>query len=432
MHRTKSTNHGRIIGNPVVPPELPPPCYIDRLPFEILTMIFRLCEDERQDDILSDGDSMNLHTYALVFSQVCRFWRTVTVNTAQLWSAIYIDSWFECLTQHLAQSFAHSKESALTVVIVPRDMTVFYNMFTYLQSILTRLIILRVDNRPAKYKMTLDTIPCATLASDSLRVLQLRGIRFTSYINVLNLLAGFPNLQVVDLSNSYTDLKYKPIDLGSESLPDQPDITLAHVEIVIFSVSLIIPLRERALLPSLHFAALVDEHFWMKRVDGVNFVVYGCPKDSHICKVGTRDFLEPIFASIPELDYLTITANCHAISLQANYLVEAISEPRWGTFVPPGGPFTRTTIESEGRGFILPSLRHLRLENCLIQDLSPLFKRYQPLEGVECPDQLETIEVTGSRPPARWDEWTARFAELGTTLVGTFGVDEGYVDPTNH
>ncbi|EJU03890.1 hypothetical protein DACRYDRAFT_94075 [Dacryopinax primogenitus] len=85
--KRKRAKHTRRRGPPKDPTG---PCYIERLPLELLSEIFTLCErDERR---LGGSEIPVDESCAVRFSLVNRFWRRAALCTPALWTTVCIST----------------------------------------------------------------------------------------------------------------------------------------------------------------------------------------------------------------------------------------------------------------------------------------------------------------------------------------------------
>ncbi|EJU03888.1 hypothetical protein DACRYDRAFT_115190 [Dacryopinax primogenitus] len=386
-------------------------CYIQTLPFELLSHVFIICE-QNYNAALTTPPDLRHNSCAFVLRSVCKQWNEVALCTPQLWTRIRI---LGPRTLALAEMWIQrSGAQELDISIILSSPTEIAASNALIEPHLSRIVTMH-------FGMTCGTTiytPAqpAPLIPDTIRSLRFANIGFSNCTALRRNLSLFQRLKYLDLSSSSTDEKWMSVDEIRISRPDW--FLMEELEEILLPMNALCErVRQYLLAPRLRYSSIRGHYFapspantLIVREDlsseqgplGVHIVLLQVPEVESLTLIWsnrTADFLKPTFC-----DY---ALHCLGMKRHAFPLPDmSLSEDEWTD--PPQ--------------MMLPRLRNLRMCNVpRIGTVDALYDRYVPTYTGSLPAVLERVEIDGPVEPTTWPAVAKTLREHGTTVIESFG-----------
>jgi len=395
------------------------PCYVDRLPFEIISTIFRICESQHREEW--GNDTRIDHTCAAIFWKVSTYWRAIALGTPELWSVIRI--WNAKSRRHAKTWLLYSKRCDIEVEIPSIRNRVVASNLGFILAHLHRARTFKIDMRHSapRDEGTLGHVPRLLIESRCISKLSIISVRFGSYQEAFNAIRGCPNVEVLDLSYSriQPDRYFSLVDHKKPLLAESA-FTLSRLKEAIFvhTNGLDGAFCERVAMPLLRHVDLIGE----TDQDCVKYQGPACSVNSP----SLSSLSLPLHFS-PSIVIITLCLKrVHPwATAEVNRTLTTLGAP--ARISPLPHVVHKSTIEVQ---FPFPRLQVLRLENCEGTNFLPLLRRYALLAdhypeigGVERPCVLKRLEISRRRPSPDWNHWKEFLTLLGTECIGEFSED---------
>ncbi|KZT56822.1 hypothetical protein CALCODRAFT_496994 [Calocera cornea HHB12733] len=425
-------------------------CYIDRLPFELLSKIFVMCTAESS---LQKSTSMRDHldhTSTVVISSVSRRWRCIAVATGRLWTNIRI----------VGQNTLHSARTWITrtgsyelhVECALSEWDLVVDAVDALKPSFDTIVALNIDMlRDDNYVhgcqdcLKFSLFPQLSLGPNRLRRLQFQNAKFPSASALRAFLATCKALKHLDISSCSSRESWMS---GIESLGSRLE-WFAMDELVELALP-VAPLAERIrrYLIAPHLAR-VSLFFDCQQKPASNTLLINESSDGDKPKGCHR--IDELLLLVPEVEELTFIFAAKSSCLDENWLFSHLTD----TFLDYPLP-TASFVSDEDwwpqPATVLPRLHTLRLlnvptrldiRNLLIDDI-PIPLAHEGLsvddvatshaafvlivfhdgKTVRLPrplSALRNVEVVGYRKPSKWSQGVAALEATGIKVTGTFG-----------
>ncbi|KZO92865.1 hypothetical protein CALVIDRAFT_566974 [Calocera viscosa TUFC12733] len=399
-------------------------CYIERLPFELLSFIFDICEQDYGDEWRRQPHDRHRTSTAALCS-VSTHWRDVAFGTPTLWKTVCIRgpktmeralAWFErSQSIGLDVSFSFTNWDDLPMVLV--------DIQPYLSSIMAiRLDGIVISELPQDFVKFLR-------APNILRRLRLSKITLPSSAALVQLMMCCTSLVYLDVASCSLDEGWmSPQDVDASRTHW---FTLDHLEEIVFPPnSLTERLRRLLIAPRLRRVSFVGANFLPSSPNELVIDVGNSP--------GLRIPLYLVFTLwlfVPEVESLTLVyfrdpeaSEDHWDYVMALHGIVGRYAVRWSNYPLPSASMPHDEWIQHPQ-IMLPRLRLLKLHGVSPNlHLSMLPERQKASSAGRRPDPLQKVIVSGQQEPKDWHRVAEILRAQGVVVESEFGEEKDLRD----
>ncbi|KZO92868.1 hypothetical protein CALVIDRAFT_601149 [Calocera viscosa TUFC12733] len=392
-------------------------CYIERLPFELLSFIFDICEQDYGDEWRRQPHDRHRTSTAALCS-VSTHWRDVAFGTPALWKTVCIRG-PKTMERALAW-FERSQSVGLDVSFLFSDWDDLPMALIDIQPYLSSIIAISLDG------MLLSDLPQDFVkflrAPNILRRLRLSEVTIPSSTALVQLLTPCTSLVYLDIASCSIDEDW----MSPQEVDASPThwFTLDHLEEIVFPPnSLTERLRRLLIAPHLRRVSILGANFLPSSPNELAIAV-GKSAGPRIPPY----LIFTLWLFVPEVESLTLVypPDPEASSGMSGYVLALHAvvggfDERWTNYPLPSAslphdkwiPRPQTT---------LPRLRFLKLHGVPPSlPLSMLPERQRASSAGRRRDPLQKVIVSGQQEPKNWDRVAQILRAQGVVVESDFG-----------